>query len=371
MDKEYNRTSEIIKVSFRGIAVNLLLVIFKAGVGLAAHSIAVILDAVNNLSDALSSVITIIGAKLAGKAADRQHPYGHGRIEYITDFAIAILILIAGLTSLKESILKIITPDETNHTFVSLIVIAAAIAAKIILGLYYRKKGKELNSGSLSASGTDALFDSVISVATFISAVVSMTLHVNLEGILGAVISMFILKAGAEIMMNTMNHIIGERFPAELTAKIRDRLCEHPEVLGAYDLILHSYGPEESFGSVHIELDDNITVRKLDTITRTLTAQIYQEFGVILTIGVYASNTDSETAKEMKHAIRNTIEKYPQILQMHGFYTEEAVRAVSFDLIFDFKTESPESITDEIRRALNIRYPDYQFFINIDRDFSD
>ena len=145
MKQQTGRTGEIIRVSFCGIAVNLLLVVFKAIVGLTAHSIAVILDAVNNLSDTLSSIITIIGAKLAGKAADRNHPYGHGRIEYVSASAIAMLVLLAGFASLKESIVKLIHPVETKHTIFSIIILVAATAAKILLGKYYQKKGAELN----------------------------------------------------------------------------------------------------------------------------------------------------------------------------------------------------------------------------------
>ena len=347
MQQETNRTEEIVRVSYRGIGVNLMLVIAKAAVGLHAHAIAVILDAVNNLSDALSSLITIIGAKLAGKAADRKHPYGHGRIEYISASLIAVLVLVAGLTSLKESIVK------------------------LILGRYYKKKGSDLNSGSLTASGTDAMFDAVIGLATLISAAASMSLGWNLEGILGIAISGFILKAGIEIITETLNHIIGIRADDEMTAQIRSRICEYPEVHGAYDLILHNYGPDKYFGSVHIEIDDHLTAREIDALSRQIVPQIYQDFGVLLTIGIYATNTHSETAQQIREAVRHIVSQYPEILQMHGFYTEEAVRAVSFDIMLDYETEQAEPITDAIRQQLTERFPDYQFFINIDRDFSE
>lgn len=371
MNHEHNRTGEIIKVSYRGIAVNLLLVAFKAAVGFAAHSIAVVLDAVNNLSDALSSVITIVGTKLAGKAADRKHPYGHGRIEYIAASLIAMLVMLAGLASLKESVAKVLSPEELQYKPVSLIVIVGALISKILLGNYYKKKGAELNSDSLTASGTDALFDAVISFATLISAVISLTVGWNIEGLLGIIISLFIMRAGIEIMSGTVSNLIGIRSEDALTSKIKEHICADPNIHGAYDLILHNYGPEKYFGSVHIEVDDSMTAREIDALSRSIVPQVYQEFGVLLTIGIYATNTHSETAQQIREAIRLNVSQYPEILQMHGFYMEEAARAVSFDIMLDYEIENPSEITDKISRELSARFPDYHFFINIDREFSE
>ena len=370
MAEATQRTNEIVKVSLRGIAVNLALVAFKAAVGLAANSIAVILDAVNNLSDALSSVITIVGTKLAGRAADRQHPFGHGRIEYISAFAVAVMVLLAGVTSLKESVGKILHPEETGYTAVSLVILAAGVGAKIFLGTYFSKKGKALNSASLEASGTDALFDAIISFATFLAAVVAMTLGWKLEGILGAVISLFILNAGIEIMYDTVQTIIGVRADSTLTKNIIQSLNEYPEVNGAFDLILHSYGPDTYFGSVHVELDDEMTVRELDMLTRRIVPQIFSEYGVLLTVGVYATNTYSEEAKAIRKAVHEEIAKHPEIIQMHGFYADTEDGQCDFDIIFDFRAEDPGRTVEEIRKALTEQFPLYHFSIVIDRDFS-
>ena len=366
-----DRTKEIVKVSYKGIIVNVILVAFKAAVGLAANSIAVILDAVNNLSDALSSVITILGTKLAGKAADKKHPYGYGRIEYVTSAVVAMIVLIAGITSLKESVEKIFHPEETDYTAVSLIIIAAAVAVKFLLGRYFSRKGKELNSGSLSASGTDATFDSVISLATLIAAAINLFFHLNLEGYLGAVISVFILKAGIEILLDTMNNIIGVRIDEELSRKVKEKIGSYPEVYGAYDLVLHSYGPEENMGSVHIEVDDSMSAREIDALTRRIVPDVYTAYGVLLTIGVYATNTADEQSRAIKEAVRRKMGDYLQILQMHGFYVNREAKAVSFDLIFDFKEQKKLEIMESFREDLRKQFPDYTFYINLDRDFSD
>lgn len=370
MERIENRSAEIVRVSSRGIAVNLLLVAMKAAVGFAAGSIAVILDAVNNLSDALSSVITIVGTRLAGKAADKKHPYGHGRIEYIASLLIALIVLAAGLSSLKESVGRILHPTETDFHLYSLGIIAAAILFKLLLGRYFIAKGKQLASGALSASGQDALFDAVISLATLISAGVSMIWKVNPEGWLGIIISLFILKAGIGIVTETAGQIIGIRADSGLAGRVKEAICSFPEVGGAYDLILHSYGPDSFFGSVHIEVDEKMTVAELDALTRRIVPKVYAECGVLLTVGVYAANSDAAEAGAIRSAIETAIAANPNILQMHGFYVSESDRNVSFDLVFDYGQQHPEQIIAALRQALAAQFPGYQFCINLDRDFS-
>ncbi len=365
------RSAQIVKVSIRGIAVNVLLVIFKSIVGFAANSISVILDAVNNLSDALSSIITIIGTKLAGKAPDKNHPYGHGRIEYLTSLVIAVIVLAAGASSLKESVEKIMEPSDTKFTIITVIVIVAAIFTKFFLGRYFIAQGKRLNSSSLTASGTDASFDAVISIATLVSAIISMTADINIEGWLGAVIAVFILKAGIEILRDTLNDIIGIRIDQELSVGVKMKVNSYPQVLGCYDLILHNYGPEENLGSLHIEVEDTMTARQIDELTRLITADIYKEFNVILTIGIYASNTHSPEAVEMKSYVTELIKQQKNIIGMHGFYINEMKNVVSFDLIYDFEEKDPNAVTEAIRTAMLEKYPEKTFYINIDRDFSD
>ncbi|MBR1384838.1 MAG: cation transporter [Ruminococcus sp.] len=366
-----DRTQQIVKVSYRGIAANILLVVFKSIVGFAANSISVILDAVNNLSDVLSSVITIIGTKLAGRAPDKKHPYGHGRIEYITSLIIAVIVLAAGVTSLKEAVEKIVTPADTNFTIVSIIIIVGGIVTKFFLGRYFIAQGKKLNSSSLTASGTDASFDAVISFATLVSAVISMTLGWNIEGWLGAVISVFIIKAGIEIMRDTISDIIGVRIDRDLSIGIRRKVNSFPEVFGSYDLILHNYGPEENLGSIHIEVKDNMTAKQIDVLTRKITAAIYADFGVYLTIGIYATNTDSAEASEIKKTLVDLVKQNKTIIGLHGFYYNDADRMVSFDLIFDFDEKHPFDIVEKIKAALSEKYSSINFVINIDRDYSD
>ena len=365
-----DRSKKIIKTSIVGIIVNAFLVAFKLSIGLIANSISIILDGVHNLSDALSSVITIVGTKLSGKRPDKKHPYGYGRIEYLTSVVIAVIVLIAGITSAKESITNIIHPSESSFSVISLVIIAVAIIAKLAVGIYVKKVGKSINSGSLVASGSDALFDSILSSATLVSALLSYIWHINVEGWLGAIISVFIIKAGIEMLIETLNSIIGERADAELTEKLKAKIGEHEEVLGVYDLTLHNYGPNQIIGTAHIELKDNTTAKEIHLLTRTITAEVFMEFGIIVTLGIYASNDSSEIAVKIKEDVKKIVAEYPEIIQMHGFYLEDESKCVMFDLIVDFKADAPD-IQKQVCEKISALYPEFKFDVILDTDYSD
>jgi len=365
-----DRSARIIRTSIVGIAVNLVLVLFKMAVGLIAGSIAVILDAVNNLSDALSSIITIIGTKLSGKAPDKKHPYGYGRIEYLTSVLIAVIVLIAGLTSLKESVEKLLHPEAASYSVVSLIILAAAVAAKLLCGRYVKGVGKELQSGALIASGSDAFFDAILSLATLAAAAVSMLWSLSLEGILGVVISVFILKAGVEMLLETLNSIIGTRADPELSRQLKELVCSFPGVAGAYDLTLHNYGPTQIIGSVHIEVPDDTRARELHLLTRQIAADVYQRLGVILTVGIYAANDSSEAIAGVRRQTEAVVARHPEILQMHGFYGDEETRTVMLDLIVDFQADA-QAVQTQVEAELAQACPGYRFAIVLDSDYSD
>ena len=365
------RDKIIINTSIKGIVVNIILVIFKAIIGLFANSIAIILDAVNNLSDALSSIITIIGTKLARKAPDKKHPYGHGRIEYFASVIIAVIVLVAGLTSFKESVLKIISPEETNYTVISLIIISVTVITKFVFGKYVKNVGDKVNSSSLKASGTDAFFDAILSFSTLVAGIISIIWNLNIEGFLGIIIAIIIIKSSIEILKETIDNMIGTRIDQNLAKNIKDTINQFDNVNGTYDLILHNYGPNDVMGSAHIEVPDEITAKDIHVLTRTIETKIYKEFGIILTLGVYASNTRSKDSLEIKKSIESIIKDYDSILQMHGFYIDDLNKTVMFDLIIDFEEKETERIKNEIINKLKEKYPKYNYSIIIDNDFSD
>jgi cation diffusion facilitator family transporter len=329
-----------------------------------------VLDAVNNLSDALSSVITIAGAKLANKRPDKEHPLGHGRVEYLSALIVAAIVLYAGITSLIESVKKIIHPETPEYTTTALIIVAVAVLAKILLGRYVKAKGKETGSGALVASGTDALSDAALSSAVLATALIYTFKGISLEAYMGVIISGFIIKAGIEMIRDTIADILGKRADVDTAKKIKEIVSEEHDVLGAYDLFVHDYGPGRAYASIHIELPDDMTVDKVDVLTRKLTDRVYRETGVILTgIGVYSHNSD-EKADEMRRTIEEKVLAHEWAMQMHGFYLDEPKKIIRFDVVISFDMDASEGvqiICDEIKEI----YPEYDVAIVADIDISD
>lgn len=367
---EMNRDQVIIRTSVIGILTNLFLVAFKAAVGILSNSIAVILDAVNNLSDALSSVITIVGTKLSGRLPDRKHPLGYGRIEYLSAMIVSGIVLYAGLTSAVESVKKIIHPEKPDYSAVSLVIIAVAVAVKVILGRYVKAQGKKVNSGSLVASGSDAMNDAILSASVLASAIIFKLTGLSLEPFVGLVISVFIIKAGVEMMRETLDQILGTRADREVTDRIKALLTAEPEVRGAYDLILHNYGPDKNLASVHLELPDTMTVREVDRLTRKLETRVYRETGVILTgMGLYAFNTSDDEAARLQNDVRERVLAHDWAVQFHGFYVDTEAKEMQFDVVMSFDIlprEGLKTLYEEMRRA----YPDYKITIAPDVDVS-
>ncbi len=369
--KQINREQKIIQTSFIGIGGNLLLVGAKATIGFIAGSVSIILDAVNNLTDMLSSVITIIGTKLSNKKPDKKHPYGHGRIEYLTSLIIAVIILVAGGSAIYESILSLIQGTTATYSDISLIIISIAILVKVALGLYYRKVAKEVNSDALKGSGIDALFDAILSTATLVGAIVARFANVYIEGYLGIVIGLFIIKSGIEILSGAVSSIIGERTSTEVALAIKQTVNSFPEVIGSYDLILNNYGPNRAIGSIHIEVDDKLTAKDIHPLSRKIAQEVYLKFGVILTIGIYASNNSNPEIRAIRKDVYDLVKEYPTIKQIHGFYVDEQLKTISFDILIDFDEENPDGLVKEITEHIKTHHPSYEYFIVIDKDFSD
>ena len=366
-----NREKTIIRTSVIGIIANLFLSAFKAAVGLISNSIAVVLDAVNNLSDALSSVITIIGTKLAGRLPDKKHPMGHGRIEYLSSMVVAALVLYAGLTSLIESVKKIIHPEEADYSTETLIILAVAVVVKLALGRYVKKQGQRVNSGALVASGSDAAFDAILSASVLASAILFLTTGISLEAYVGVFIAVMIIKAGYEMMGETLNEILGHRADAEITQEIKRILAAEEHVRGAYDLIVYNYGPDRNYASVHIEVPDTMTVEEVDRLSRQAETKVFQQTGVILTaIGVYAYNTGDTEAVRIRNRVQEIVLSHEWALQYHGFYVNTQEKLMRLDVVFSFDIEAKEAlriITEEIQQA----FPDYTLQITPDVDLSD
>ena len=308
---------------------------------------------------------------MGAKQPDKKHPLSYGRIEYLSSMIVAALVLYAGLTSLVESVKKIIHPEAAEYSAVSLVIIAVAILVKLGLGTYVKRQGQRVNSGALAASGSDALFDAVLSASVLASAVAYLLWGVSLEAYVGVAISLFILKAGVEMMIETLNDIIGKREDAETTKELKRIVCQEEGVLGAYDVTLFNYGPDKNYGSVHIELPDTLTMDEVDRMTRRIQADVFQRTGVILTgIGVYSFNSSDDEAARMRNAVQKTVLDHDWALQMHGFYADTEKKALRFDVVMSFDVDRKEAL-ETLYGEVSALYPDYTALIVPDVDVSD
>ncbi|MBO5994669.1 MAG: cation transporter [Firmicutes bacterium] len=372
MKEETKRDKIIIRTSIIGILANVFLAAFKAVIGLTAHSIAIVMDAVNNLSDAASSVITIVGTKLAGKEPDRKHPFGYGRIEYLSAMIISILVLYAGITAFIESVKKIIEPETPDYSIPALVIVAVAVVVKIVLGRYVKKVGEKVNSDSLINSGEDATLDSVISASTLVAAIIFMVSGVSLEAWLGAIIAAVIIKSGLEMLRDTLSKILGERADAQLVRDIKKTITSYPLISGAYDMVLHNYGPDSYNGSVHIEVPDTLSADELDQLIRKVTVDVYSKHDVILTaIGVYSVNTKDPDAIAVREKVYRTACANPYVIQAHGFFMDQVEKTMRFDIVVSFDAKDRKQVYMDVLESLQKEFPDYTFQIAMDIDFSD
>ncbi|MQN01368.1 MAG: cation transporter [Lachnospiraceae bacterium] len=365
------RDKQIVKTSVIAILANVLLAAFKAVIGVISGSIAITLDAVNNLSDAVSSVITIIGTKLATKEPDRKHPYGYGRIEYLSALIISVIVLYAGVTSLKESVTKIIHPETPSYTAVALIIVATAVLVKIFLGRYVESVGKRVNSDSLINSGKDATLDSIISASTLVAAVIFLLTKVSLESWLGAIISIVIIKSGIDMLREIISEILGQRSDNDLSKEIKAAAMEFPEVNGVYDLVLHNYGPDSYIGSFHIEVPDTLNAGDIDRLIRKITYAVYIRCRIIVAaISVYSINTKDQHVIDVREKIREIAGRNDYIIQMHGFYMSEEDKMIRFDLVVSFDSPDRFSTFNQVVSQVKEAYPDYKVFAVMDTDYS-
>lgn len=367
-----SRNKKIIQTSIIGIVTNVILASFKAIIGLLTHSIAITMDAVNNISDSASSIITIVGTKLASKDPDREHPFGHGRIEYLSAMIISIIVLYAGLTSFTESVKKIVNPVKPDYTVYSLIIVSVGVFVKIILGKYVKSVGVKVNSDSLVNSGEDALLDSIISSATLAAALIYIFENISLESWLAAIISLIIIKSGVDMLKDTISKILGERADRDLSISIKETVKSFPDVSGAYDLVLNNYGPNSYNGSIHIEIPDTYTAFQIDELVREITVLVYKKHNVLLTaIGIYSVNTKDEYIIKAREHIYSLAMSIPYVLQAHGFYLSTEKKTIRFDVVVSFDSPDRRDTYNKVYNSIKKEYPDYLLEIALDIDFSD
>ena len=364
------RKKRIVKVGLWGVAVNFVYALLKGIIGMLSGSIAILIDAANNLNDAISSVIAVGGIKLAMRPADKYHPFGHGRIEYVSAMVISALIVILGITSFYNAVGKIIHPTETHYETPMLIVMATGVAAKLWLGIYTLRAGKREKSDSLNGSGAENLFDSLVTLGTIASALILIIWHIDLDGWMAAILSTVLVKAGLKILRRTFNEILGRRIDSQFSQMLKKEIKAFPKVAGAYDLIVNNYGPDSMVGSVNIEVPEQTTAKEIHELTQNIKQYIHQEYNIHLAVGIYAQSQNPETIK-LREEIAAAVMKHPGAMEIHGFLLNENQKKISFDVVADFSVKNHHTFCNQIATQLHAAFPKYTFAVNADLDYSD
>ena len=363
------RRKRIIGVSIIGIVTNLLLGALKAVLGILSGSIALVSDALNNITDSSSSLITIIGTKLAGKAPDKQHPFGHGRTEYLTSLLIGGIVFITGFQSLISSIKAIFGREEMSTSIVTAIIIIATIVAKIVLGTFTENSGKKYNSGALIASGADAKNDAIVSLVTLISTLIYMFTKISVDGIAGVIISVFILKTAYEVLSDTVKKILGERVDGEMVRGIKEIARNTEGVINCFDLILNDYGPDFYTGSINVEIEDNRSIGEMYPILHEAQRKIYNKYNVFLVFGFYSVDVNDEKYIKIKSILKNYKENERHIINYHGIVIDDKDSTIYCDITRDFDIKS-ETVIENVNRILKEEFPEYNIHVNIDTEFA-
>lgn len=356
-----------------GIISNALLCVFKLVVGFIGHSITLVADAINNLSDAGSSVVTLIGFKLSGMPADKDHPFGHARYEYITELIVAMVILFIGIVLLKSSIEKCITPENVSVTVFTYIVIAVAIVMKLLQMFLYLDFSKAIGSGALKASAMDSRNDVIATTAVLISTIVIDVTGYNIDGYMGIVVSLFIIVSSILLLKEAMSPILGEKPDDKLVSDIQQKILSYDGVIGVHDLVVHSYGANHCFVIAHVEVPQNVDIVKSHDVIDTIEHDFWKDMRIRLNIHMDPVDTENEQLAEMKELAQSTLHSLGEDLSLHDFriVSGETHTNVLFDVVLPYESKlSKDDIVKAMEKAFDNDDMQYFFVIDIDRKMS-
>ncbi len=318
-----------------GIICNMILCAFKIGAGMLTSSIAIMADGVNNLADAGSSVITLIGFRLSGKAADDDHPFGHGRMEYVTALIISIIILIIGFNLGKSSVEKIISPEAAEFSIVSLIILGVSILAKLWLAMFNRKLGKSIGSTALEATSQDSRNDAIATTAVLVASVISYFTNVDLDGYMGALVAIFILWSGISLIKETIGPLLGQAPDPEIVSNLREKILSYDGILGVHDFMVHCYGPGIYFASAHIEMDANSSMLACHDTLDLIENEVKQKMDIHLVLHLDPMVTDDAETNSYRLKVSAILELFDSAISMHDFrvITGEKAKNLVFDIL--------------------------------------
>lgn len=359
-----------------GVIVNLILFIIEIIIGIVTNSIAIIADAFHNLADVTSSLVTLVGFKLSNKPADEQHPFGHGRMEYIAAMVISFLILLVGVEFIKTSFDRIIQPQEVNFSSWTFVVILLAIPLKLWLSYFNKFLGKRINSEALKAAGADALNDVAILSGVILSFVVSKLFDINIDGYVGMIVAIFIFLSGLSLIKKTVSPLLGQAPDPQLVKDIRASLLAYDYILGTHDLIIHNYGPGRALASIHAEVPYNVSIMKVHEVIDRAEKELSKRFHMFIVIHMDPVNFDSEEVAAARNLMEKILEGFPSIHSFHDFRVvgEGDTKNLIFDIVIGFdKKVTPtdeQQLLEDINTVLKREHPGYHAIITIDKDYS-
>ncbi len=363
-----SREGVVSATSILSIIVNISVALLKVVVGILAASIAIISEGVNNATDALSSLLTLIGIKLANRKPNKEHPFGYGRIEYITNLIISAIIILSGAYTLKDSVVKIFFPEALNTTMLSIVLVAFSAVIKYVLGTYTISQGKKVNSDTLIAVGMDCRNDSFVSLVTILVSLVYILFGKNIDAFAGVYTSYLILKAGYEIMYKTISELLGQPADEELARELYRKIRSTDGVINAVDMVLHNYGPDMYTGSVNVEVDHKMTAAQIFEFLRVLQGRIYEENRVAMVFGIYAVDNDSKDNKKLRKQIADFAKNNPHIKSYHAVYSDAKSNSIYCDIVVDYDADRKQVFKD-FADYLQELYPDKKIQVNLDTEF--
>ena len=370
LTEKYSR-EDLIKVAGRiGIGLNVLIAVIKLIIGTVANSISIISDAVNNLTDAMSSAVTLVGLKLSQRQPDKKHPLGYGRVEYLSAMTIAVIVSITGFQFLQTSYNRILHPESVSFSSLQLIILCVAILIKLFLSRLNLAFGKAAKSSALEASGTEAIMDVLVSTLTIVSAIIAKATGWQLDGYMGVLLSLFILYTGVNLIRNTISQIIGERPEKALVETIREDLAEFENIKGSYDFIIHNYGPVTRLGTANLEFEDKLLAADIYNEMQKAQKKMVMKHSIYFTFGMYAINTYDSEVMEIQTKVEALLKELPYFIGLHAFYLNKEQKYMEFDVIVTFHTKDFNQTADEMVRIVTQHYPEYEVNANIDLDYA-
>ena len=365
-----SRKGIIAATSGLGIAANILIALVKVIIGAIASSIAIVSEGVNNASDALTSLLTLVGSRLAGKHPDKKHPFGYGRIEYLTSLVIAILILVTGAEMLISAIKLIFAPEDIEISVISLVIVALSAVIKYFLGVYTIKMGKKADSGALVGVGLESRSDAFVSVITIVSAVLVLIFDAPvIDACAGVIMSLLILKAGLEVLKDTVSELIGRPGEEQLARELYRQIRETPGILNAADMMLHNYGPDEWSGSVNVEIDHEKTVGDVYSVLHELQLKIMHEKHVTMVFGIYAVDNDHEEVKKVRSTVAEFVRGYEHVTSYHAIYLEPGTNRLYCDLSVDYELKDWDKLRSDFTEHMKRLFPENELMLTIETEF--